>query len=79
MRMNRLPARRSPFGRPLFSRSRSGAVLAAPAPAPAASAAPTPRAEKVFVDGAPLYDRDDPAQNWRTDFELGYVRPAVRK
>ena len=36
-------------------------------------------AEKVFVDGALLYDRDDPQQNWRTDFELGYVRSAVRK
>jgi imidazolonepropionase-like amidohydrolase len=36
-------------------------------------------AEKVFVDGALLYDRDDPKQNWRTDFELGYVRSAVRK
>ncbi|MBV8580221.1 MAG: amidohydrolase family protein [Candidatus Eremiobacteraeota bacterium] len=36
-------------------------------------------AEKVFVDGAQLYDRDDPAQTWRTDFELGYVKAAVRK
>ncbi|MEA2664533.1 MAG: hypothetical protein QOI11_1477 [Candidatus Eremiobacteraeota bacterium] len=36
-------------------------------------------AEKVFVDGAQLYDRDDPAQNWKTDFELGYARAAVRK
>jgi imidazolonepropionase-like amidohydrolase len=36
-------------------------------------------AEKVFVDGALLYDRDDPKQNWKTDFELGYVRSAVRK
>jgi len=36
-------------------------------------------AEKVFVDGALLYDRDDPGANWRTDFELGYVRSAVRK
>jgi imidazolonepropionase-like amidohydrolase len=36
-------------------------------------------AEKVFVDGALLFDRDDPKQNWRTDFELGYVRSAVRK
>jgi imidazolonepropionase-like amidohydrolase len=36
-------------------------------------------AEKVFVDGALLYDRDDPQANWRTDFELGYVRSAVRK
>ena len=37
------------------------------------------RAEKVWVDGALLYDRDDPKQNWRTDFELGFVRSAVRK
>jgi imidazolonepropionase-like amidohydrolase len=31
------------------------------------------RAEKVWVDGAMLYDRLDPQQQWRTDFELGYV------
>lgn len=31
------------------------------------------RAEKVWIDGAMLFDRLDPAQNWRTDFELGYV------
>lgn len=31
------------------------------------------RAEKVFVDGAMLFDRLDPSQRWRTDFELGYV------
>jgi imidazolonepropionase-like amidohydrolase len=31
------------------------------------------RAEKVWVDGAMLYDRTDPAARWRTDFELGYV------
>jgi imidazolonepropionase-like amidohydrolase len=31
------------------------------------------RAEKVWVDGAMLFDRLDPAQQWRTDFELGYV------
>jgi imidazolonepropionase-like amidohydrolase len=36
-------------------------------------------AEKTWVDGALLYDRDDPQQNWKTDFELGYVRSAVRK
>jgi imidazolonepropionase-like amidohydrolase len=30
-------------------------------------------AEKVWVDGALLYDRDDPAAQWRTDFELGFV------
>jgi len=31
------------------------------------------KAEKVWVDGAMLFDRDDPAQRWRTDFELGFV------
>jgi imidazolonepropionase-like amidohydrolase len=31
------------------------------------------RAEKVWVDGALLFDRTDPAQQWRTDFELGFV------
>ncbi|MEX2110055.1 MAG: amidohydrolase [Gemmatimonadaceae bacterium] len=31
------------------------------------------RPEKVWVDGAMLYDRLDPAQQWRTDFELGFV------
>ena len=36
-------------------------------------------AEKVWIDGAMLYDRDDPAQNWRTDFELGYSRPWMRR
>jgi imidazolonepropionase-like amidohydrolase len=34
-------------------------------------------AEKVWVDGAMLYDRLDPSQQWRTDFELGFV-PANR-
>jgi imidazolonepropionase-like amidohydrolase len=34
-------------------------------------------AEKVWVDGAMLYDRSDPAHQWRTDFELGFV-PANR-
>ena len=29
------------------------------------------QAEKVFVDGALLYDRDDPARSPRMDFELG--------
>ncbi|MEO6331565.1 MAG: amidohydrolase [Gemmatimonadaceae bacterium] len=29
--------------------------------------------EKVWIDGAMLFDRLDPNQNWRTDFELGYV------
>ncbi|HEV7593565.1 MAG TPA: amidohydrolase [Gemmatimonadaceae bacterium] len=31
------------------------------------------RAEKVWVDGAMLYDRTDPSEQWRTDFELGFV------
>ena len=35
------------------------------------------RAEKVWIDGAMLFDRFDPAQRWRTDFELGFV-PADR-
>ena len=35
------------------------------------------RAEKVWVDGALLFDRLDAAQNWRTDFELGFV-PQIR-
>jgi imidazolonepropionase-like amidohydrolase len=29
--------------------------------------------EKVWIDGAMLYDRLDPAEQWRTDFELGFV------
>ena len=29
--------------------------------------------EKVWVDGAMLFDRLDPAEQWRTDFELGFV------
>jgi len=33
-------------------------------------------AEKVWIDGAMLYDRLDPRQHWRTDFELGFVAPA---
>jgi imidazolonepropionase-like amidohydrolase len=32
------------------------------------------RPEKVWVDGAMLYDRADTSQRWRTDFELGYVQ-----
>ena len=35
-------------------------------------------ADKVWIDGAMLYDREDPTQQWRTDFELGYVTPAGR-
>jgi imidazolonepropionase-like amidohydrolase len=33
------------------------------------------RAEKVWVDGALLFDRTDPRRQWRTDFELGWVPP----
>lgn len=29
--------------------------------------------EKVWIDGALLYDRTDPSEQWRTDFELGFV------
>jgi imidazolonepropionase-like amidohydrolase len=36
------------------------------------------RAEKVYVDGALLFDKDDPAHAWRTDFELGTARGGVR-
>ena len=31
------------------------------------------RTEKVWIDGAMMYDRLDPTHQWRTDFELGYV------
>jgi imidazolonepropionase-like amidohydrolase len=31
------------------------------------------RAEKVWIDGSLRFDRADPAQRWRTDFELGFV------
>jgi imidazolonepropionase-like amidohydrolase len=31
------------------------------------------RTEKVWVDGALLYDRSDPRAQWRTDFDLGFV------
>jgi imidazolonepropionase-like amidohydrolase len=30
--------------------------------------------EKVWIDGALMFDRNDPRQQWRTDFELGFVR-----
>ena len=33
-------------------------------------------AEKVWIDGALIYDRADPAERWRSDFELGYVTTA---
>jgi hypothetical protein len=32
------------------------------------------KAEKVWIDGAMLFDRTDAAEQWRTDFELGVVR-----
>ncbi len=35
------------------------------------------RPEKVWIDGALMFDRTDPAQRWRTDFELGFV-PELR-
>jgi imidazolonepropionase-like amidohydrolase len=35
------------------------------------------RAEKVWIDGALMFDRLDTAQLWRTDFELGFV-PQIR-
>jgi imidazolonepropionase-like amidohydrolase len=35
------------------------------------------RTEKVWIDGALLFDRADMAQTWRTDFELGFV-PRLR-
>lgn len=31
------------------------------------------RADRVWIDGVPRFDRADPAQRWRTDFELGFV------
>jgi imidazolonepropionase-like amidohydrolase len=31
------------------------------------------RPDEVWIDGAVLYDRMDPKQQWRTDFELGFV------
>ena len=36
------------------------------------------RAEKVWIDGAVLYDRNDPSEQWRTDFELGFVPTRIR-
>ena len=35
------------------------------------------RPEKVWIDGALMFDRLDPNEQWRTDFELGFV-PANR-
>jgi imidazolonepropionase-like amidohydrolase len=37
------------------------------------------RAEKVWIDGAMLFDRLDASQRWRTDFELGYVPAGGRE
>ena len=31
------------------------------------------RTDKVWIDGALLYDRDDVKEQWRTDFDLGFV------
>jgi imidazolonepropionase-like amidohydrolase len=36
------------------------------------------RAEKVWIDGALMYDRFDPTEQWRTDFELGFVPTRIR-
>jgi imidazolonepropionase-like amidohydrolase len=36
------------------------------------------RAEKVWIDGALMYDRSDPTEQWRTDFELGFVPTRIR-
>ena len=35
------------------------------------------KAEKVWIDGALMFDRTDATEAWRTDFELGFV-PATR-
>ena len=35
------------------------------------------RPERVWIDGALMYDRNDATEQWRTDFELGFV-PANR-
>ncbi|NUO62485.1 MAG: amidohydrolase family protein [Gemmatimonadaceae bacterium] len=36
------------------------------------------RTEKIWIDGAMMFDRADPSERWRTDFELGYV-PAAQQ
>ncbi|VAV92073.1 FIG01095481: hypothetical protein [hydrothermal vent metagenome] len=36
-------------------------------------------AEKVFIDGALLYDRHDPATYWQSDFELGQNRKGAHQ
>jgi imidazolonepropionase-like amidohydrolase len=33
--------------------------------------------EKVWIDGSMYFDRLDPREQWRTDFELGFVRTAT--
>jgi imidazolonepropionase-like amidohydrolase len=35
-------------------------------------------ADKVWIDGAMLYDRGDASEQWRTDFELGFVPVEAR-
>ena len=35
------------------------------------------RAERAWIDGALMFDRSDPAQRWRTDFELGFIPDTV--
>jgi imidazolonepropionase-like amidohydrolase len=35
------------------------------------------RADKVWIDGALMMDREDATQRWRTDFELGFVPAAT--
>ena len=34
------------------------------------------RTEKIWIDGAMVFDRSDPSERWRTDFELGFVPAA---
>jgi imidazolonepropionase-like amidohydrolase len=36
------------------------------------------RAERVWIDGAQMFDRSDLSEAWRTDFELGFVRRGAR-
>ena len=36
------------------------------------------RAERVWIDGAQMFDRSDATEAWRTDFELGFVRRGTR-
>ena len=35
------------------------------------------KAERVWNDGWQVFDRNDPAHQWQTDFNLGYGRPGV--